>query len=80
MTFPAVSVLVQSKLPAAFHQYFGGGFVISEFHDWKEFWSIVGSNPDMTRGMTQMQYTAPFYAGIAYSVAAWVGRRTNLTQ
>jgi hypothetical protein len=80
--FPASSVLVlqQSKLPAVFHQYFGGGFVISEFQDWHEFWSIVGSNPDMTRGMTQLQYTAPFYAGIAYSIAAWIGRRTSLTQ
>jgi hypothetical protein len=82
LSLPASSVLVlqQSKLPAVFHQYFGGGFVISEFQDWHEFWSIVGSNPDMTRGMTQLQYTAPFYAGIAYSIAAWIGRRTSLTQ
>jgi hypothetical protein len=75
------SVLVsQSKFPAVFHQFFAGGFVIPEFHDWTEFWQIVGSYPDMTRGMAQEQYTAPFYAGIAYSAAAWIGRRTNLTQ
>jgi hypothetical protein len=78
-TFPAPSVF-QSQFAAAFHQYFGGGFVVGEFRDWHEFWQIVGSNPDMTRGMAQMQYTAPFYAGIAYSVAAWIGRRTELNR
>jgi hypothetical protein len=35
-TFPAPSVL-QSQFPAAFHQYFGGSFVIGEFRDWREF-------------------------------------------
>jgi hypothetical protein len=43
-TFPAPSVL-QNQMSAAFHQYFGGGFLIPEFRDWHEFWSIVGSNP-----------------------------------
>src|SRR5579864_3403553 len=77
-TFPAATVF-QSQFSAAFHQYFGGGFVIGEFRDWREFWNIVESNSDMMRGMAQMQYTAPFYAGVAYSVAAWIGRRTELT-
>lgn len=27
-----------------------------------------------------MEYTAPFYAGVAYSVAAWLGRRTELNR
>lgn len=78
-TFPATSVL-QSQLTAAFHEYFGGGFVIGEFQNWREFWDIVGSNSDMMRGMAQMQYTAPFYAGIAYSTAAWIGCRTELNR
>jgi len=78
-TFSPPSVL-QSQFPAAFHQYFGGGFVIPEFRDWHEFWSIVGSNSDMTRGMAQLQFTAPFYAGVGYSVAAWIGRRTELSR
>ena len=78
VTFPA-SVL-QSQFAAAFHQYFGGSFVIGEFRDWREFWNIVETNSDMMRGMAQMQYTAPFYAGAAYSVAAWIGRRTELNR
>jgi hypothetical protein len=78
-TFPAQSVL-QSHLSAAFHQYFAGGFLIREFGDWHDFWSIVDSNPDMTRGLAQMTFTAPFYAGIGYSVAAWICRRTELHQ
>jgi hypothetical protein len=78
-TFPAPSVF-QRQFPAAFHHYFGGGFIIPEFRDWHEFWSIVGSNSDMTRGMAQLQFTAPFYAGVAYSVAAWIGLRTELSR
>ena len=78
-TFPAQSVL-QSQFSAAFHQFFGGDFLIPEFKDWRDFWSIVGSNPDMMRGMTQMDYTAPFYAGVGYSIAASVGIRTDLNR
>lgn len=78
-TFPAPSVL-QSRLPAAFLEYFGGGFVVPEFNNWREFWAIVGTNSDMTRGMEQVRYTAPFYAGVAYSVAAWLGRRAQLSR
>jgi len=76
MTFPTSSVL-QGGFPA-FHEYFGGGFMIPEFRDYRDIWSIVSSNPDVRRGMTQMLYTAPFYAGVGYSVAAWIGRGTEL--
>jgi hypothetical protein len=77
-TFPAPSVL-QSQFPAAFHQYFGGGFLIPEYHDWQDLLSIAGSY-DMTRGMVQLKFTTPFYAGVGYSLAAWIGRRTDLNQ
>lgn len=79
LTFPAPSVL-QSRVAAAFHEYFGGGFIIPEFNNWREFWSIVGTNADMTRGMEQVRYTAPFYAGASYSLAAWLGRRAQLSR
>jgi hypothetical protein len=78
-TYSAPSVL-QSQFSVALHQYFESGFLISEFRDWQDFWSIVGTSPDMTRGMAQLNFTAPFYAGIGYSVAAWAGRRTGLNQ
>ena len=78
-TFPAPSVL-QNQFSAAFHQYFGGGFVIPEFRNWHELFSIAGSNSDMTRGMAQLQFTAPFYAGVAYSLAAWIACRTELSR
>ena len=79
VTFPAPSVF-QTQFSAAFHQYFGGGFAIGEFRGWREFWNIVESNSDMMRGMAQMTYTAPFYAGIGYSLAAWIARRTDLNR
>jgi hypothetical protein len=78
-TFPASSVF-QSQFSAAFHQYFGSGFVIPEFRDWQELFSIAGTNSDVWRGMAQHQFTAPFYAGVAYSVAAWIGLRTGLSR
>ena len=79
-TFPAPSVF-QSQFSAAFHQYFGSGLVIPGSRNWSEFWSIAGSNPDMIRdmlrGVAQIQFTAPFYAGVAYSVAASISLRTE---
>jgi hypothetical protein len=71
---------LQSQFSAAFHQYFGGGFMIPEFRDWHDFRAIVGSNSDMTRGLAQLEFTAPFYVGAGYSVAAWIGRRTELNR
>ncbi len=44
LTFPAPSVF-RSQFSAAFHQYFGGGFLIPEFRDWHDFWTIVGQTP-----------------------------------
>lgn len=72
----------QSSAPLllAFHHYFSSDFLIAEYRDWTEFWQIVRSNPDMLRGMDQFQFTAPFYAGVAYSVAAWIALRTRLDE
>lgn len=53
----------EGQFPAAFHQYFGGGFVVPEFRNWNELFSIAGSNSDMTQGMAQLRFNAPFYAG-----------------
>ena len=78
-TFPAPSVF-QSQFHPAFHQYFGGGFLIPDFQNWHDFSTIVRTNPDLMRGRAQLDFTAPFYAGIGYSVATWIGHRTNLTQ
>ena len=70
---------LQSQFSSAFHEFFGGGFQMWEFHDWREFWSIAPSNySDMTRGMVQLTFTAPFYAGVGYSVGAWIALRTEL--
>jgi hypothetical protein len=76
VTFPSPSVF-QSRFAAVFHQYFGRGFVIPEFRSWQELYSIATSDSDMIRGMAQLRFTGPFYAGVAYSVAAWIGCRTR---
>ena len=82
---PARSVLDSqtpnlSRFSAAFHEYFGGGFLIGEYRNWRDFWDLVESNPDMIRGMTQLKVTAPFYAGIGYSLAAWISLRFQVLQ
>ncbi|MGA7645518.1 MAG: hypothetical protein WBW01_03340, partial [Terriglobales bacterium] len=46
---------------------------------WEEFWSIASSH-DVTRGMVQLKFTAPFYAGAGYSLAAWIGLRTEVNR
>ena len=61
LTFPTASVF-QSHAMSAFHRYFGGEFLIPEYRNWQEFWSVTASNADMERGMTQLHFTAPFYA------------------
>lgn len=79
LTFSAPSIF-QSQWSAAFHQYFAGEFTIPEFHNWREFWDIVRTNPDMLRGKAQLDFTAPFYAGVGYSASAWIGRRTDFNR
>jgi hypothetical protein len=79
-TFPATgSVLLESHSWPALHYYFGAGFLISEFHHWNEFTQLM-SNPDMIRGIHQLRFTAPFYAGIAYSLAAALSRHNRPLQ
>lgn len=78
VTFPAQSVF-QSQFAAAFHHYFGGGFVIPDTSNFRDLFAF-GVNYDTMRGMAQHQFTAPFYAGIGYSLAAWVSCRTKLRQ
>jgi len=77
-TFSAPTSVVAGQSWSAFHQYFGGGFLIPEYRSWEEFWQMIGSNPDMIRGMAQHTFTAPFYAGMGYSVGAWLSRRTAM--
>jgi hypothetical protein len=79
-TFSTSTSVLASQSSSAFHQYFSGGFLIPEYWNWQDFWRIVGSNPDMTRGMAQLKFTAPFYAGVGYSLGAWLSLRAALDQ
>jgi hypothetical protein len=76
-TFTDVFVL-QGPLGGPLHQYFGTTFSVPEATNWREFWNIV-SSPDMLRGRAQREFTAPFYAGIGYSLAALVSRHIRAT-
>jgi hypothetical protein len=78
LTFSAGASVLQTESPSAWHQYFGGGFLIPEYRDWQDFWSIASSNPDMMRGMAQSTFTAPFYAAVAYTVGALISMKTEL--
>lgn len=62
----------ENHFAAAFHEYFGGRFLIGEFHSYRELFQLYG-NPDMRRGMQQLNFTAPFYAAIGYSIGTWLG-------
>jgi hypothetical protein len=78
ITFPAATSVFQSSASPVLHQYFGGGFLIPEYRDWPDFWRIVASDPDVLRGLAQVTFTAPFYAGLAYSAAAWISLHTGV--
>jgi hypothetical protein len=80
LAFPSVaSVLGQNESWPAFHHYFGGGFLLPQTNNWKDFWTVVGSN-GAARLFDQLNFTAPFYAGIAYSMATCTAIRTDLTR
>src|SRR5262245_41324172 len=72
------SVMRGNRLVAAFHYYFGGGFSIPEFHNYRELFTLVARSYDGVRGMDQLSYTGFLYAGIAYSLTAFFARRKDL--
>ena len=76
-TFNDGSVL-QGQVGGPWHQYFGTTFSVPEATNWREYWNIV-SSPEMLRGRAQLEFTAPFYAGIGYSLAALVSRHVRAT-
>ncbi len=75
------SVLDQNRF-LAFYYYFGSTFLLPDSHGWgsKTYWDAVRTSSDVVRALAQMKFTAPFYAGIAYSLASWLGIRTELSR
>ena len=78
------SVLDQGQSFSALHYYFGGAFLLPDARaygwDPKAYWEAVGSSTDVGRALAQLKFTAPFYGGVSYSVAAWLGIRTELSR
>jgi hypothetical protein len=70
-TFQPASIF-QNHVTAAFHEYFAGGFTIPEFYSYSELFRVIASNPDAIRGMHQLHYAAPAYAGVGYSIGVWL--------
>lgn len=77
--FSAPSVL-DNQLSSAFYHYFNSEFLVGEFRDWQSFWATLRSNADTLRGLDQLWFTAPFYAGVGYSLGAWIGLRTDVNR
>lgn len=76
VTFPAS--VFESRFTAAINYYFCGDLLIPEFHNFRELFRIVVSNPDARRGMDQLWLVAPVYAGMGYSIGAFVSRKRLL--
>jgi hypothetical protein len=72
------SGVFESHFHAASQHYFAGGFLIGEFHNYRELFQIVGSSHDATRGLDQLEVTAPAYVAISYSGTNWIAMRLNL--
>jgi len=73
------TTLFQDHYTAAFHYYFAGGFLIGEFHNYQDLFTVVVANPGAIRGLEQLRFTGPFYAGVGYSLAALVAPRVQLS-
>ena len=73
VVFPASTF--ENHWAVAFHEYFGGGFIIGEFHSYQELFRLYGSS-DIARGMQQLTFTAPVYAAFGYGIGAWIGMRS----
>jgi hypothetical protein len=74
-TFPAT--IFEDHFVVAFHEYFGSGFMIGEFHSYRELFALAGT-ADMRRGMEQLNFTAPLYAAISYSIGTYLGIRYHV--
>jgi hypothetical protein len=73
-TFP--SSLFEDHFALAYHHYLAGGFLIPEFHTFKEMFE--GWNTDYERGLDQIRFTVPVYVSLAYGCASWVGARLGI--
>jgi hypothetical protein len=65
VTFPATAF--QDHWVPAFHEYFGGEFIIGEFHSYQDLFRLMADS-DIPRGMQQLHFTAPVYAAIGYGI------------
>lgn len=72
------SIMRGNSFAAAIHYYFGGRFSIPEFNNYRELFTVVLRSYDGIRGMDQLTFTGFFYAGVAYSLAAFFARRNDL--
>jgi hypothetical protein len=70
--------IFQNHFAVAVHEYFGGDFMIPEFHNFHELFQLVAPNPDAMRGVEQFRYTAPAYAAVEYSIGAWLSIRLRI--
>jgi hypothetical protein len=76
ITFPTSAF--QNRFEAGFHYFFAGSFLIGEFHNFTELFSVVAANPEAIRGMDQFRFTGPFYAALGYSFATVIALRLRL--
>jgi len=73
-TFP--SGVFEDHFAVAFHHYFAGGFLIPEFHSYREMFQ--GWNSELARGIDELLFTAPVYVSIAYAAAGWTCARLGI--
>lgn len=69
------SVLEQGRTWNALRYYFGAGFYIPEVPHWE---GLSSFSAGARRGLMQMWHTAPFYAGLGYSLGVWISIKTGL--
>lgn len=71
LTLPTSTL--QNHFAAAYHQFFSADFNLPEYRDYREM--FAGLSPDILRAAEQLRFTAPFFAGIGYSMASLLSMR-----
>ena len=64
---------LQNRFAAGYHQFFSADFNLPEYQGYREM--FAGLTPDILRAVEQLRFTAPFFAGIGYSMAGFLSMR-----
>ncbi len=65
--------VLDDRFVAMYRYFFAGHFAIPKYTTYREM--FTNPNIDLIRGLDQLRFVGPFYAGVAYSLSAYLSSR-----